>query len=407
MSSVKFDLVIYGATGFTGKLAAQYVSRQYANQIRWAVAGRSRAKLESVKQACAGIPDVLVADSDDQGALDAMVAQTKVVVTFAGPFARYGNKLVAACVAAGVDYCDITGEMDWVRENIARYDDAARKSGAHIVSLCGHDSLPWDLMTLMLSKKLREGNPESDLARVDIWDDIRSAPSGGTLETAFDIMFGKKKPTAPEVTALGFDPLLKTGVTGEAASSHKVSAQNVAYVERSGSSRLHSQTRTFFVMAGCNASAVKRSNALNKYGTKVVYREGRTASGFVSGLCSMIGLSLFGLAIFFPPTRYLLRRFALPKPGEGPSEESMAKGYLVVTGAGTAADGRTAKARLGFPVDPGYKDTARMAVECGLTLALDGNSLLRKEGGVYTPGACQGEAVLSRLLKTGSTFDYV
>merc|ERR1712136_393276 len=145
--------------------------------------------------------------------------------------------------------------------------------------------------------------------------------------------------------------------------------------------------------AGCNASAVKRSNALNKYGTKVVYREGRTASGFVSGLCSMIGLSLFGLAIFFPPTRYLLRRFALPKPGEGPSEESMAKGYLVVTGAGTAADGRTAK--------------ARMAVECGLTLALDGNSLLRKEGGVYTPGACQGEAVLSRLLKTGSTFDYV
>lgn len=403
----QYDLVIYGATGFTGRLASLYVAKQYGSGLKWAIAGRSRQKLEAIQRECQGLPPVIVADSDDDAALAQMVAQTKVVCTFAGPFARYSCKLVAACVAAGVDYCDITGEVDWVREMIAKHDDAAKKSGARIIHLCGHDSLPWDVMTLMLTKKLRESNPNAELKRVDFWDDIKSQPSGGTLETAFGILFGKdgKKPKAAEVKALGFDPLLKLQ-DGSAASEHKLSAKNVSVMEGADPKKGHTAVRTMFFMAGVNANAVKRSNALNGYGKQVVYSEGQSFGSSISAIMYLAGLAMLGLGLAIPPTRYLLRKFVLPKPGEGPSEKFMQSGFLNLTGVARSTEGQVAKATLRFPVDPGYLDTARMCVEAGLALALDGAKLGNAAGGVRTPGACQGEAVLQRLLKTGSAFEY-
>jgi len=403
--AAEFEIVIFGATGFTGRLASLYVAKQYGSTFKWAIAGRSKQKLDVIKSECQGIPEVVIADSADVDGINSMVKRTKVVVTFAGPFSRYGTKLVASCVKNGVDYCDITGESDWVREMIAKYDDDARASGARIVHLCGHDSLPWDIMTLMLSKKLKEGKADSELARVEFWDDIKSQPSGGTLETAFGLFFGKDgKVKAPEVKALGYDPLLKTAE--KAASSYKLSAKNVRLLEMADPKKLHAVTRTFFFMAGVNANAVKRSNAINKYGSKLVYCEGQAWKTLSAAVRYVLGMMVFGLLLAVPPTRWLMRKFVLPKPGEGASEAFMESGYLNLTGVGTSTDGRTAKATIRFPVDPGYKDTARMAIESGLALALDTAKLPNPEGGVRTPGCVQGEVVLERLVKTGSAFEY-
>lgn len=177
-------------------------------------------------------------------------------------------------------------------------------------------------------------------------------------------------------------------------------------MELANAKKGHSAVRTMFVMAGVNANAVKRSNALNGYGTKIIYCEGRAFSSFGSAAFSLCSMCVFGLGLYIPPVRWFLRKYVLPKPGEGPSEELLETGYLNLTGVATSVDGRTAKATMRFPVDPGYKDTARMAVESGLSLSLESGKLSSVPGGVLTPGACQGEVVLDRLLKTGSSFDY-
>ena len=232
-----FDLVIYGATGFTGSLAVQYVSQQYGNSINWAIAGRSKGKLEAVlanhtATLKTAIP-IILADSDDKRSLQKMCSQTSSIATSAGPFARYGTLLVECCAESGTHYCDITGETSWVRDMIANYDDKARKSGAMIVSLCGHDSIPWDLSTFLLAKKLKEFHNEN-LVSVDFYDVIKSAPSGGTLETAFGIMFGKEKGLKKSAAqkALGYDPLLKRA-DGSSSKAGMV-VRNIAVLSTAG-----------------------------------------------------------------------------------------------------------------------------------------------------------------------------
>ena len=396
-----YSVVLYGATGFTGKLATAYLVKQYAGAPwKWAIGGRSREKLERLRDSLGADCGVLVADSADEVALTEMVKQTKVVVSFAGPFCRYGSKLVAACAANGTDYCDITGELTWVRDMIALHDDKARETGARIVNCCGHDSMPWDLMTMKLATKLKEMGA-GELQSVDMWDKIRSGPSGGTLETVFELMLNKKPP-APEAKALGYDPLLKT-IAGSEKSTYGLKIQNVNTVDLSSP---EGPPRLLFVMAAANACVVKRSNALLGYGQKVTYREGMEASSKWKACGTFLQLAMLGLLLAFPPSRALLRRFVLPKPGEGPSEEAMKKGFLIVTGLGKSVDGKAVKARLTFSVDPGYMDTARMAVEAGLTLALEGDKVASK-GGVLTCASCQGDTLLQRLVATGSTFEYV
>jgi short subunit dehydrogenase-like uncharacterized protein len=409
----EYDLIVYGATGFTGTLACNYLAKQYADKsVKWCIAGRSRGKLEALA-AANGNPGIYVAEADNEAALNLMCAKTRAVAACAGPFSRYGKKLVAACVNQGTDYCDITGEIDFVREMISLHDEAARKSGARIVHLCGHDSIPWDISTLMLSKQLKkvEKNENAKLKRVDLYTHIKSAPSGGTLETAFDIMFGGKKEVHPEVKKLGYDPLLKCN--GE-KSNNNVKSRNISTISSSSSELIKSHpniakrsVRTLFFMAGVNANAVKRSNAFNGYGDDLIYCEGQAFSSMFNGIKYLLGLMMFGIALVIPPIRYLLREFVLPKPGQGPSAESMEKGFLVVTGVGHSVNSNTPPVTsvMQFHVDPGYKDTSRMVVEAALTLALDSDKMENKLGGVYTPAACQGEALLNRLCATGTTFE--
>jgi short subunit dehydrogenase-like uncharacterized protein len=330
-----------------------------------------------------------------------MVKQTKVVLAMAGPFSRYGSKLVAACVASGTDYCDITGEVFWVRQMIAKYDDEARRTGARIVHLCGHDSIPWDLTVMMLAKKLKSDGG-SELGRVDLWDHNNLRFSGGSVQTVID--HAEKKPVkTDEEKALGYDPLLK-GSSGSDASKFHVKVKNIATVDR-GTEGL---PRAYFVMADCNGNAVKRSNALMGYGSNVEYCEGKSFDSTFSGWMYFIRFMLFVAGIVIKPVRTVLMKFGgLPKPGEGPSEADMDAGYLVVTGVAKSTDGKVAKAKLAFSSDPGYKDTARMIVESGHSLAHESDKLPNRNGGVLTPAACQGEVLLNRLVSTGCSFSYL
>jgi len=405
---LKYDLVLYGATGFTGQLAVKYVAERYKDSLNWAIAGRNMAKLAIVAKSVGnGHPDIIVADSTKYESLQAMCAKTKVIATTAGPFARYGTPVVKACVEAGIDYCDITGESNWVREMIAQYDDAARKSGSRVVSFCGHDCVPWDLLTMKLAERLKEKSehPSETMARVDMYDKIRSKPSGGTMETAMGIMFGKEKhmKKSAEQKALGYDPMLKSR-EGKAASTFVVKNKSVSSLKTS--SKSGEEHRVMFFMSGVNATAVKRSNALLKYGPKVEYCEGVVKKNMYSAIIYLLGLLIFGLCLYIPPIRWLMKKFVLPKPGEGPSEQEMDKGFLRVTGVAKGTQGTVAKATIMFKTDPGYRDTARMLVESALSLSLDSQKLVDSQGGVYTPAACQGNVLLDRLIMTGSVFSF-
>ena len=387
----EFDVILFGATGFTGQLAAAYIDEQYGNKVKWAIAGRSKERLERVAGACASRPRVIIADSGDRSSLEQMVAQTRCVVSFAGPFARYGSLLVAVCASAGCDYCDITGEIAWVRKLIEDHDDTARASGARIVNLCGHDSVPWDLTTMVLARELRKAG--ETVASLDFWDEIRSAPSGGTIETSMDFI---QAPRAKK-SSLGYDPLLKTSDGTPTAS--KLTANNIKGVTKEADGK----ARGLFVMADVNANVVKRSNALLGYGESVVYREGQVFRTVGEARKMQVVLVLLYVVLKFPSLARCTRRMGwLPKPGDGPSKEEMEKGFLTVRGEARGTRGGHAKATLTFPTDPGYKDTARMAVEAGLALALDAGRIDAK-GGVLTPASCQGEVLLERLLATGST----
>ena len=391
-----YDLVIFGATGYTGTLAVEYVANNYAKSISWAIAGRSVTKLQRTKEiAGQNYPNIIVADSSDKRSLQKMCNQTRVVATTAGPFSRYGSLLVEVCVDTGSDYCDIIGETSWVREMIANHDSDARATGARIVHLCGHDSVPWDLSTYKLAQHLA---PEK-ISSVDFYDEIKSAPSGGTLETALGIMFGaeKNKKKSDRQLALGFDPLMTT-LDGKESNSG-VSVKNVSTLLTKGI-----MPRTLFFMSGVNAYTVKRSNALNNYsgeGKKMRYCEGQAHGNVIAAIWSLLQLAIFGICLYIPPLRYLMRKTILPKPGQGPTKQQLEEGYLIVTGVAIGTQGTEIKSTMTFNVDPGYKDTARMLVESALALSLDDVDC---KGGVFTPGSCQKDKLFDRLMKTGTDF---
>lgn len=394
----EFDLVVFGATGFTGRLAALYLARQYGTSVRWAIAGRRRDALEKIRAEVAAIDPkladlpIVIADSNDVKSLDALTANTKAVITTAGPFDRYGTPLVKSCAMHGTHYCDITGETDWVREMIDQFDDVAKASGARIVSFCGHDCVPWDLAVFKCAKALREKG--DTIKEVRIYDEINSAPSGGTLETVFHTLADRVK----YKSLLGFDPLLKT-VAGE-------KSQNKIVVKNQTSLGYRKEQRRWvgpFVMADVMSNCIRRSNALNNYSSKLVYNEALVYANFTGAVVQFLSLLIFGTALFLPPLQWFMRAFVLPSPGQGPSEAFMDEGFLKIIAIAEGINGGKTTATFYFPTDPGYRDTARMLVESGLTLALEGERL-KVGGGLFTPAACQGEVLLERLVNTGSSF---
>ena len=402
------DIVLWGATGFTGKLVAKYMAR-HARETRWAIAGRNRGKLEALRAELEPLRKrdeplpIIVGDSHDAASLDALTKRTKVVCTTVGPFARYGSDLVNACVNNGTDYCDITGEVHWIRRMIDRHHDAARASGARIVHCCGFDSIPSDLGTLMMQEQAisRFGAP-FDWVKFYVMK-TKGGVSGGTAASMVNLF--EEIARDPSLRRMLADPY----VLNPAGERHGLDGGDQAGVKFDAD--VPGWTAPF-VMAAVNTRVVRRSNALlnYRYGHDFRYRETMcfkpNARGMLTagGIAASIGGLVAGLAI--PTTRKILKKRVLPKSGQGPSQEQRDNGMfrILLIGKGCADDGTPTLMRgsVEGTSDPGYGETAKMLAESAMCLAH--SDAISGDGGIVTPASCMGMVLVERLRDAGMVF---
>jgi short subunit dehydrogenase-like uncharacterized protein len=408
-----FDVVLFGATGFTGKLVAEYLAEHAAaNGVRWAIAGRSREKLEGVRRDLAAKDEALVdlplliADSHDVEALDRLAPQTRVVCTTVGPYAKHGLDLARACARNGTSYCDLTGEPNFVRSVIDECHDIARGTRARLVNCCGYDSIPSDLGAHMAwdhaSRTFGEG-----LAWVkNFTGRTKGAASGGTVASGLGIMEAAKE--SRDVRRLLLDPHGLDPERGKAPRDPFEDDQRGVRFDKD----LGRWTAPF-VMAQINARVVRRSHALLReegggYGHRFRYNEAmsfaRGPRGLVAASLVTAGLGGFFAAATFGPTRTVLERMVLPKPGEGPSREAIESGFFEMHVLAKTESGKRLRGRIAGTRDPGYGETAKMLAESAMCLAKD-NARLGPRFGVLTPATAMGMRLVERLRDAGMTFD--
>ena len=375
------DLVVYGATGFTGKLIAEHLANRYgaAGKLRWALAGRSRDKLASVRDSV-GLPEsfpLIVANAEEPASLRRLAEQTRICISAVGPYQVYGSEMVAACAAAGTDYVDLCGEPAWMRAMIDAHEKAARSSGARIVFSCGFDSIPFELGVLAVQRaaEAADGNPLKRVkARVL---KLRGRFSGGTLAS---LRANVAAAADPAVRALLTDHFsLTPGFRGpeqpDGMAPHFDAALGVWLAP--------------FLMATINTRNVHRSNLLqqHRYGADFVYDEMLVAGPGAQGeaAAKAIAGANAGLA-----------KAEGPKPGEGPSLEEREAGSYELLFLGSTPSGTTFKAVVTGDRDPGYGSTSKMVAETALCVLNETNGAA---GGVWTPGALLGEGLTRRLVE--------
>jgi short subunit dehydrogenase-like uncharacterized protein len=407
----EFDLVLYGATGFVGKLTAEYLARA-AGDARIALAGRSQDKLRAVRES---LPDtaqswpLIAADASQPSTLDALAARTQVVVTTVGPYTRYGLPLVAACAAAGTDYADLTGEAIFIRESIDLYHKQAVDTGARIVHSCGFDSIPSDLTVYALYQRVK-GDQAGELTNTNmVVRSFAGGVSGGTVASMIEVMHTAS--TDPEARRLMSDPYT---LTPDRGTEPEFGAQPDARWRRGReiAPELDGYWTGAFVMAAANTRIVRRSNALldYAYGRRFEYAEqmsmGRSFAAPVAAAMATGGNAVtmaLGSRYFDRLPRKLVERIA-PKPGTGPSEHAREHGHYTVETYTTTTTGARYRATMSQKGDPGYKATSVLLGESGLALALDRDRLSELRG-VLTPAAAMGDALLARLPAAGAPLD--
>jgi short subunit dehydrogenase-like uncharacterized protein len=380
MASSKFDIVVYGATGFTGQLVAEYLAAHYKGDgsLKWAIAGRSKEKLASVRDAI-GAPaetPLIVADASDPASLKAMVAQTKSVITTVGPYMLYGNDLLAACVEAGVDYFDLCGEPIWMRQKIEQHDAAAKKSGSRIVFSCGYDSLPFELGVFCAQEEAKKALGAAAPRVKGRVREMKGTFSGGTAASMRAIVEATMKDLSL-VTSLRDPFILTPGFDGpkQPLGNRPLFDQDL-------------QTWTApFVMANINTRNVHRSNMLLgfPYGKDFVYDEMVVTGPGEQGEA---------MAKKVMAANNKLSGTDVPKPGEGPSKEERETGHYDLLFVAIAPDGRQAGAAVKGDRDPGYGSTSKMISECAMCLLRDAADVAP---GIWTPGAAMGHKLIKRL----------
>ncbi len=406
-----YDIVLFGATGFTGKLVAEYLARSAPKDLRWAIAGRNKNKLEKVRTdlvaidaALAELP-ILVADGHDTSSLEALVPRTRVVCTTVGPFAQHGKRLVASCARNGTHYCDITGEVPFIRHSIDENHERALETRARIVHCCGFDSIPSDLGVHLLWDLARKTGGSLDWAKGFVGE-MSGTASGGTAATMLAII--EEATRDSKVRRLlgnphGLDPTVPRGRNRD---PFEADPKGVHF------DRDIDGWTAPFVMATINTRIVRRSHALLGYGDSFRYREvmslPKGPKGFITATAVAAGITGFAISAALPPTRALLARYVLPKAGEGPSKEVRDRGHFTVrfVAEGTEEGGRAIRvtAKVKGTSDPGYGETAKMLGESAMCLARDG-ALLEKRFGVLTPSSAMGMHLVTRLRAAGMTFD--
>lgn len=403
----EFDIVLYGATGFAGKLTAQYLATA-GGDARIALAGRTPDKLHAVRETLGEAAQswpLITADASQPSTLNAMAARTRVVVTTVGPYAKYGLPLVAACAAAGTDYADLTGETNFIRESIDLYHKQAADTGARIVHSCGFDSIPSDLTVFALYRRAHDDGT-GDLGDTNLV--VRSfagGVSGGTAASMMEVM--RAAAADPEVRRVMNDPYT---LTPDRDAEPEFGAQPDLRWRRGReiAPELDGYWVAPFVMAIVNTRIVRRSNALldYAYGRRLEYGEqmsvGRSfAAPVVSALAAGGNAATMQLGSRFldkVPDKLIER--VLPKPGTGPSERTRESGHYTIETYTTTTTGVRYRATMSQQGDPGYKATSVLLGESGLALALDRDKLTDLRG-VLTPAAAMGDALLARFPAAG------
>jgi short subunit dehydrogenase-like uncharacterized protein len=408
-TSPKFDIVIFGATSFVGQILTRYMLAEFGveGELKWAIAGRSQNKLNALKLTL-GIAgetlDVLVADAADETSLHVLCESTRVVVSTVGPYALYGEPLVKTCVALGTDYCDLTGEVQWIAKMLERYEDMAKISGARIVNSCGFDSVPSDLGVYFLQQHAKQKFGETCSSIKMRVKKMKGAASGGTVASMTNIF--------KEVSS---NPALRKTLANPYA---------ICPADHGNSVRQNNMNRPQydndfnswvapFVMAVINTRIVHRSNALveDGYSQHFEYNEAMlTGKGIVgSSIAAGVGVGLggFAMAAVMPPTRWAMEKFILPKPGEGPSLEAQEKGFYDLRFYGKTDSGQEIRCKVTGDQDPGYGSTAKMLGQAAACLVQDIDKH-KVTGGFWTPASIFGDKLITRLEShAGLTFELI
>jgi short subunit dehydrogenase-like uncharacterized protein len=396
----EFDVVVFGASGFVGRLVAQQLARHVPAGARIAVAGRSRDRVEAVR-AGIGVPwPVLTADSADAPSIRELAGSTGVVVSTVGPYARHGLPLVSACAEAGTDYADLTGEVLFVRQSLAAAHDRACATGARIVHSCGFDSVPSDLAVLLLADRAAAAGA-GELTDVDLLvREVRGGLSGGTIDSLRTQL--RETRENPELRRVAADPY--------ALSPDRAAEPDLGRQPDVGPpARLPDGTWVApFVMAPYNTRVVRRSNALldHRYGRALRYREfvatGRSWWSPIAAAAVTAGQALVGVGVAQSWLSPVVDR-VLPSPGRGPSEKTRQEGHFRLEVRAATTSGARYRATVAASGDPGYAATSVMLAESALELVATRHD--RQRGGVLTPAVALGHGLVDRLRARGFAFD--
>jgi short subunit dehydrogenase-like uncharacterized protein len=399
-----YDLVVWGATGFTGRLVVEYLLEKYGvnHGLIWAIAGRNASKLAALKKKLGSAADnlaVLTADSHDVASLEALVSSTRVIITTVGPYMKYGSELVAACAESGTHYCDLTGEVQFMRKMIDQHQAAAQKSGARIVHACGFDSVPSDMGVFYLQKESekRFGKPCNQVKTCV--RAIRGGASGGTIDSMMSTIDQVRKDSG--IGRILVDPYSLCPPDFPRGPDKRDQKSALKDDE------LGAWTAPF-VMAGVNTKVVRRSNALmdGKYGPDFSYSENMWAGPGLSGYLKAIKITAALFSLVMAGSVSVLRKAMLktflPEPGQGPDRKARESGFYNFIVSGKSDSGDSITVRVKGDRDPGYGSTSKILGECGVCLALDE---LPVKGGFWTPASAMGDALLKRLpVNAGLTF---
>lgn len=374
-----WDIVVFGATGFAGRLIAGYLDQHAPKHLRLAIAGRDRNKLTDIAAALDRPFGKLVASVDDPASLRAMAASARVVLTTVGPYARLGEPVVAACVAEGTDYLDLTGEPSFVDRIRANYEAAAHASGALVIHCCGFDSIPTDLGVLFTIKQLPGGLPIT----IDGYFEGKAGFSGGTFASALGALAEPRKPRGPRPAALASDHIVR-----------------IIKRQRERPHYQRALRRWALPLPTIDPQiALRSARARADYGPEFRYGHYMALRSLSALAGTVAGLGTLALLARARPVRDLLLR--LRPSGTGPDEATRAKSWFRFTFFGRAGDTRVVTEVAGG--DPGYDETARMAAESALCLALQRDQL-RERSGIQTTATAMGELLLARLQAAGMSF---
>ncbi|MDC3271422.1 saccharopine dehydrogenase NADP-binding domain-containing protein [Gammaproteobacteria bacterium] len=386
------DIIIYGATGFTGTLCVKYF-QSLDTTVVWAIAGRNLTKLEKVAEENQTKVEILIADSDDEKALDNLTSRARVILSTTGPFHRYGSKLVASCIKNHTHYIDITGENFWVKGLIEKHHKDASAKGIRIIPSCGFDSIPSDLGTFFAAKALSQ-----PIKRIESFHSYQGGASGGTLETMFSM---GELDLGDDLT----DPFLLNPEESYSNKQKQLSSDRIGIAKKPEINAWSGP----FIMATANTRVVRRTEALlalrqESYGTDFTYQEHAFHKSWFSAVKSLL-LTGLSVLVLLSPLKRLVKPF-LPKPGEGPSESVQENGWFDCKYIVETEEGIKKVFNMSGKGDPGYKVTSKLVSECALCLIENQDELPggKEYGGVLTSASGLGDPLIARLKKAGILF---